>query len=236
MWQALYEEVNSDDFIIVAVAEESRGLETAQEFIDEASPTFVCLIDKNHIVADLYNMVNVPNSVWIDENGKIVRPAETTGSHDAWRSMNREDMSMTDDVTKLIASAQKTYMDAVKDWALNGANSKHAFDDAAAKAHLKLPSKEIALAHANFRLGVHLMQQGDTAEGDEFLKTASVLHPDSWNMYRQAMNLREIGEMGFAADVVKNKIAKLNERECEISQIPKIVDDLAKCGTIMVYV
>ena len=200
MWQALYADVKDQDFMVIAVAQESRGAETAKEFIDEASPEYLCLIDENHLVADLFNMVNVPNSVWIDENGKIVRPSETTGSHDTWRSMNREDMSMSDEAAELTAKAQTTYMDAVKDWAVNGAESKHAFDDAAAKAHLALPSKEVALAHANFRLGVFLHQQGNEAEGSEFLKTAIELHPDSWNMYRQAMNLKEIGPMGFAAD------------------------------------
>ena len=200
VWQAVYEEVQHEDFLIIAVAEESRGLDTAKEFIDEASPSYLCLIDKNHLVADLYNMVNVPNSVWIDENGKIVRPAETTGSHDAWRSMNREDLSMSDEATALVANAQQTYMDAVKDWAINGANSKHAFDDAAAKAHLNLPSEKTALAHANFHLGVYLRQNGNEVEGDLFLRTATDLHPDSWNMFRQTMNLKEIGPMGFAAD------------------------------------
>lgn len=200
VWQAVYDEVKDQDFMIIAVAEESRGAETAKEFIAEASPGYVCLIDEHHLVADLFNMVNVPNSVWIDENGKIVRPSETAGSHDAWRAMNREDMSMPDESAAIAEKAQQTYMGAVKDWAVNGAQSKHAFDSAGAKAHLKLPSEETALAHANFRLGVYLRQHGNESEGDAFLKTATELHPDSWNMFRQAMNLRELGPMGLAAD------------------------------------
>lgn len=200
VWQALYEEVKDQNFMIIAVAEESRGANTAKEFIAEAAPDYVCLIDENHLVADLYNMVNVPNSVWIDEQGKIVRPSETGGSHDAWRAMNRADMSMPDNSAAIAEKAQKTYVGAVKDWALNGAKSKHVFDDAAARAHLQLPSQEVALAHASFRLGLFLRQHGNEAEGDAFLKTATDLHPDSWNMFRQAMNLRELGPMGLAAD------------------------------------
>ena len=34
------------------------------------------LIDKYHIVADLYGIVNVPAAVWVDEDSKIVRPAD----------------------------------------------------------------------------------------------------------------------------------------------------------------
>jgi hypothetical protein len=196
----MYEQVKDQNFIILAIAEESRGAETAREWIELAKPTYITLIDREHHVADLYNMVNVPQAVWIDEAGRIVRPAETAGSHDAWRSMSREDMSMSDDVVALISKAQTTYVDAVRDWAINGAASRHAFNPAQARAHLELPSENVALANANFRLGFYLREHGKAAEGDAFMKTASDLRPESWNIYRQAMNLREIGPMGFAAD------------------------------------
>lgn len=200
MWQALYQDVGSDDFMIIAVAEESRGAETAREWIEAASPDYLCLIDREHHVADLYNMVNVPQAVWIDEDGRIVRPAETAGSHDGWRSMDRTDMSMSDKVVELMAKAQTTYVDAVRDWAVNGAASKHALDAGAARDHLQLPDTDVALANASFRLGTYLYENGNTAEGDALLQQASELRPDSWNIYRQAMNLRAPGPMGLSAD------------------------------------
>lgn len=200
MWQALYNDVKNEDFIIVAVAEESRGADTAREFIEQAGATFVTLIDREHHVADLYNMVNVPESVWIDEHGNIVRPAETAGSHDGWRSMDRADMSMPDASAAVIAKAQETYVAAVRDWAVNGAASKHAFSPEQARAHLDLPSDNVALANANFRLGRYLDSIGRKDEAQAFLKTASDLRPESWNIFRQAMNLKELGPMGLAAD------------------------------------
>ena len=200
MWQALYDEVKNQDFMIIAVAEESRGADTAREWIDAAKPAYLTLIDREHHVADLYNMVNVPQAVWIDEQGRIVRPAETAGSHDSWRSMNREDMSMPETSAAITAKAQKTYVDAVRDWAINGAASKHAFTPAQARAHLELPADNVALANANFRLGFYLREHGKVDEGDAFMKVAVDLRPESWNIYRQAMNLREIGPMGFAAN------------------------------------
>lgn len=63
MWQALYDEVKDADFMIIAVAEESRGADTAREWIEAAQPGYVTLIDREHHVADLYNMVNVPQAV-----------------------------------------------------------------------------------------------------------------------------------------------------------------------------
>jgi len=196
----MYEEVKDENFIIIAVAEESRGAETAREFIELAHPTYVTLIDKEHHVADLYNMVNVPQAVWIDEQGRIVRPAETAGSHDGWRSMDRADMSMPDESAAIIAKAQETYVDAVRDWAVNGARSRHAFSSEGAAAHLNLPDENVALANANFRLGRYLDSIGKKDEAQTFLKTASDLRPESWNIYRQAMNLKAIGPMGLAAD------------------------------------
>lgn len=196
----MYDDVKDQDFIIIAVAEESRGAQTAREFIDEAKPTYVTLIDREHHVADLYNMVNVPQSVWIDEQGRIVRPTETAGSHDSWRAMNREDMSLPDESAAIIAKAQETYVNAVRDWAINGAASKHVYNREQARAHLQLPNAKIALANANFRLGRYLHDQGKTDEAAALFKTASDLRPESWNIYRQAMNLKELGPMGLAAD------------------------------------
>ena len=200
MWQALYEDLKNEDFVIIAVAEESRGAHTAREWIELAKPSYPVLIDTEHRVADLYNMVNVPQAVWIDEQGHIVRPAETAGSHDAWRARNRADGSLPAAAATLAEHAKQTYMDAVRDWALHGAASRHAYTPAQARAHLALPSDTVALANAQFRLGVYLRQQGNHAEGDALLMSASALRPESWNIYRQAMNLREIGPQGFAAD------------------------------------
>ena len=43
-------------------------------------------------------------------------------------------------------------------------------------------------------------EAGNAGDGDAFLQAAVDLRPESWNIYRQAMNLREVGPMGFAAD------------------------------------
>ena len=74
--------------MIVAVAEESRGAEHARQWIEQAKAEYWCLIDAEHHVAELYGMVNVPQAVWIDEAGRIVRPPENAGSTDHFRMMD----------------------------------------------------------------------------------------------------------------------------------------------------
>ena len=43
----------------------------------------------------------------------------------------------------------------------------------------------MALADANFRLGVWLRRNGRADEAAPFLAEASRLHPDSWNIWRR---------------------------------------------------
>src|SRR5882762_927419 len=74
--------------MVVAVAEESRGAEHARPWIEQARSGYWQLIDTEHRLSDLYNLVNVPQAVWIDAQGNIVRPPETAGSTDHFRRMD----------------------------------------------------------------------------------------------------------------------------------------------------
>jgi len=184
VWQKLYEALESRNFAIVAVAMDSRA-DAARPWIEAAAPTYPCLIDRHHRVAELYNMVNVPQAVWIDENGRIVRPTETAGAYEGFRKMDRATGTMPDEVAAVTSGAKRTYVDAVRDWVINDRASIHAFDPAQAKAHLSLPTETIAAAHAHFRLGQHLLGRGRDAEARRHFEEARRLHPDSWNIWRQ---------------------------------------------------
>ena len=151
MWQQLFDSLKTQKFMIVAVAEESRGAEHARPWIEQAGAQYWCLIDTDHRVADRYGMVNVPQAVWIDEAGRVVRPAENAGSTDHWRRRDPTTgtMSAADQAARLVA--RQHYLDAVKDWVLTG---KYALaGDAARRAQPRI-TPEIAQAAAHFRLGV----------------------------------------------------------------------------------
>ena len=88
MWQALYEELAAQNFVVIAVAMDSREGD-ALPWIEAAQPTYPTLIDREHLMAELFGVVNVPQAIWIDEAGRIVRPAEAAGAYEGFRKMNR---------------------------------------------------------------------------------------------------------------------------------------------------
>ena len=171
-------------FTVLAVAMDQP--ETARPWIEAAAATYPCLIDRDHYLADLYNMVNVPQAVWIDEEGRVVRPPETAGSMDAFRAMDRKTFTIPDEVMAERNRVKAQYFDAVRDWVLHGSASVHAMNATRAAEKLKRPDATIAEAHARFHLGRYLLREGREAEAQVEMAEASRLHPDSWAMWRQA--------------------------------------------------
>jgi hypothetical protein len=207
VWQQLFDSLKDQNFMIVAVAEESRGAEHARPWIEQAKPTYWNLIDTEHRVAALYGMVNVPQSVWIDATGHIVRGPETAGSTDHFRLMDRTTRSLAPEHAAARTAARTAYLDAVRAWVLT---DRYALDADAARSALPRITSEIALAHAHFRLGVWLRAHGKPAEGDRHLAEASRLHPDSWNMWRQAADLNEVGKA--SGDAFWARVEALGDR------------------------
>ena len=191
MWQNLQDELSNRNFTVVAVAMDVP--EAARPWIEAAKPTYPCLIDRGHHVAELYNMVNVPQATWIDETGRIVRPPENAGSSDAFRDMDRATGQMSAEQVAERARMKSAYVGAVRDWVLNGETSKHVLDAAAARVRVRLPDGSIAQAHAHFRLAQYLVRKGKTDEAAEHFARASRLHPDSWTIWRQAAEKNETG-------------------------------------------
>lgn len=190
VWQALYEELRHESFMVVAVAEESCGAQTARPWIEQAKAEYWCLIDTEHRVGDLYGLVNVPQAVWIDERDRIVRPPEVAGSTNTQRHMDRKTYAMPPEIRAARVAAKKAYMDAIKAWVRTG---EHALPQDEAKRRLPRITPAIAQAQAHFRLGVWLSANGKKKEGERHFAQASRLHPDSWSIWRQAAELAEPG-------------------------------------------
>jgi hypothetical protein len=191
VWQALYTELAPKGFLPIAVAFDSAGNPAAEPWIKAANPTYPCVIDRRHIVAELYDMVNVPNAVWIDEDGKIVRPSEPAGSSDAFRKMDHTTFSIPPDALADLQAKRATYLNALRDWVDKGAKSKFALDEKEVLRRMHTPSDDHVLAAANFRLGEYLVEQGHKEAAQKYFEEAKRLRPESWNYKRQAWSLED---------------------------------------------
>jgi hypothetical protein len=179
VWQRLFNELKDQGFMVITVAMDSRGVDAVRGIIEKAKTTYTSLVDRDHVVSELYNMVNVPQAVWIDEEGMIVRPTEVSG---AAISLNLKKMRRTREI----------YCDAVRDWVAKGRDSEHVYSKAEARERMPEFTEDIATAHANFHLGQHLWNAGNQKEGAAFLQQAVDLNPDSWNFFRQMKNLKHV--------------------------------------------
>jgi hypothetical protein len=152
------------------------------------------LIDEKHIVAELYNMTNVPMAVWIDESGRVVRPAEPAGATDGFRSMDRSTFQMDRETAEKGRTARKRYVDALRDWVEKGDVSAYALRPEEIRGRIGGLSETDALAAANFRLGHHLRQLGFSDDARRYFSEARRLCPERWNYVRQALELEESGK------------------------------------------
>ena len=191
VWQALYQELEAKNFVPIAVAFDSAGNLAAEPWIKAANPTYPCLIDTRHIVAELYDMVNVPNAVWIDEGGKIVRPSEPAGVTDGFRTMDHKTFAMPQSAIDEMTAKRTAYQNALRDWVANGANCRFALSEAGALRRMHTPDDDRVRAAANFRLGQFLHETGRAAAAVKYLDEARRLRPESWNYKRQAMSLQD---------------------------------------------
>jgi hypothetical protein len=196
VWEDLQTCVFDAPFVVIAVAEEGRGAEQARPWIEKAKPSYPCLIDENHVVSALYGMVNVPQCVWIDERGVIVRPPETAGSTDHFRKMDLTTRTLAPELLAERNAARTAYLNAVRTWIRTG---KHALPGDEARARLPVITPEMAMADALFRLALHLRRQGQESEAAEHFAEASRLHPESWCIFRDAQALEPSGLAGGQA-------------------------------------
>ncbi|MGD9647179.1 MAG: redoxin domain-containing protein [Pirellulales bacterium] len=171
-WQKFYEEMSGRNFQIVAVAQDTGGEKVARKFYDKAQATFTSLVDPHHTVSGLYQMVNVPSGVWIDEEGRMVRPPEVAYSH----TMQVLTVKLPGD----------EYVAALRDWIEKGAESKYALSPEQLRKRLAPADGQAGLAEANFKLGVFLHEQGDDDDAKRYWGEAQRLAPDNWNYHRQA--------------------------------------------------
>lgn len=152
-------------------AAQDSDVAAARRFYAQANTEFPSLIDTRHRVSALYDLVNVPAAVWIDEGGQIVRI--DSGAYVKKRHLVGVDVG------------SDRYLPALRDWVAHGASSRYARAPEDIAAKLAAPTREEALAEASFALGAYFQEQGDRARANAYWERAQELAPDNWNYYRQ---------------------------------------------------
>jgi tetratricopeptide (TPR) repeat protein len=191
-WQAIYQELKSKNFEIISAAQDTNGVKDAGPWIAAAKPAYTALIDETHLVSKLYSMVNVPTGVWINEQGRIVRPNEVAFVDDRFKNFTGLDSA--------------PYLRALKDWVENGDRSIYVMGEEKLQKKLAVKDPNFIQASAEFGLAERLYKTGHLAEAIPHFKEAQRLNPESWNYKRQAYALsdakRDYGTT-FLEEVIK---------------------------------
>src|SRR5262249_26600023 len=159
------------------IAQDTGGLKDAGPWIIAAKPDYTALIDDKHLVTQLYNMVNVPTAVWINEKGMIVRPNEVAYVDNRYKALHGIDAG--------------PYLDAIRDWVANWDRSVFVMNEKEVKERLSPQSLERSQADAEFALAEYLYKNGHGEDAIAHFKEAQRLDPDNWNYKRQAWALSD---------------------------------------------
>jgi hypothetical protein len=198
VWQELRQRLHPDGLEIVTVALDSEGPDAARPFVEQAHAEHPSLIDVGHLVDELFGVVNVPNGVWIDEEGMIVRPAEPAfpGRNPILETFKDLDVSslppeMADTINeaKKIKTDPEGYLAMLEDWVALGSSSRYALSPDEVVGRSQPRSHEVAEAAAHFELGQHLHALGHLETAQAHWREAHRLQPDNWTYRRQAWNL-----------------------------------------------
>jgi tetratricopeptide (TPR) repeat protein len=199
VWQELRSELHPRGLEIVAVALDVDP-EQARPFIEQSGAEHPSLVDRGHLLDELFGVVNVPNGVWIDERGMIVRPAEPAhpGRNPVTESFRSIDLStVPPDVAEVLVEARKIesepelYVAMLRDWVEHGADSRYALDADDVVRRSRPRDRAHALAAAEFELGEHLHAAGDHDAAIPHWREAHRNDPENWTYKRNAWNFED---------------------------------------------
>jgi len=188
------------------VSLELSGPGASRALIEAALPEHPALLDPTHQMSALFGVVNIPNVIWVDEAGMIVRPPEP-----GWPS---ERPAMPGDMFAAIpelgaaptappppedgpgqwdvlGSGQDrgTYADALRDWVVKGADSVFALSPNEVVTRSQPRTTDVSAGAAHFELASQLWREGDRNKAIAHFNECHRLHPDNWTYRRQAWSL-----------------------------------------------
>jgi len=174
-WQGLADELADEGLRVFAVALDDDPEDVRPFTGDIRMPV---LLDRQHVLSELYAVSNVPTVVWIDEEGTIVRPNGVAFG--------------TDTFAQFTGVSSGPHLDAVRRWVRHGELPMSPKE--AAGAVRDLDDDEID-ARLHFRVGAEARRRGHDAAAERHLRRAGELAPMDFSVRRAAMPL--LGEDPF---------------------------------------
>lgn len=161
-WKQLADEL-ADDVQIITVALD-EDVDAVKPWVQPDLPTAV---DPEHRLSDVFGLVNVPSTVWLDEEGRVVKPPTIAPGDDQFLEFTQ-------------VSADQHH-DALRAWARGGAAP--AVDD-------PVDDEDLRLARAVRRLAAWLHRNGHVELAEQQFEKAVALAPLDFSIRRASMPLR----------------------------------------------
>ncbi len=200
-------ELAPQGFELFSVAMDTGGAEAAAPFAQGVD--FPVVVDRAHVLGELFGVVNVPSGIWVDEQGTVVRPPET--AYPARPTFAEIDLDDPEVLARLPESAVRrlravqpelgrmrlqpeAYVAALRDWVLHGSASRYALspEEVLERSAPRLPGE--AEAAAAFALGQHLHRTGRSERAVHWFRESHRLAPDNWTYRRQAWTFADPGQ------------------------------------------
>ena len=172
-WAELAEELRGLEVDLVTVALDDNA-EAVAKWAAKA-PGLPVALDAEHRVSDLFGVVNVPSTVWLEADGTVAKPPTIAPGDDRFR-----------DFTEIDSTA---HHEALRTWARTGATPEPPpVED----------SEPVRAARAERRLAAHLARAGLREAAERHFARAVELAPLDFSIRRASMRAR--GQDPFGAE------------------------------------
>lgn len=161
-WKKLADEL-ADDVQIVTVAMD-EDVEAVRPWLQPDLPT---VVDPEHRLSDVFGLVNVPSTVWLDEDGRVVKPPTIAPGDDQFLEFTQVDADR--------------HHDALRAWARGGG---------APVVEDPVDDEDLRLARTVRRLAAWLHRHGHLELAEEQFEKAVALAPLDFSIRRASMPLR----------------------------------------------
>jgi hypothetical protein len=178
------EELHPFGFEVVDVCLEMGGSEIARRYVDQAASKHPSLIDEAHLMDARFGVTNIPQALWIDEAGSIVRPPEPATCPPVGAAAERS--------VELVGDREfrEKYVARLRDWVMNGTESRYALPPDEVISRSQPRSLALSEAAAHFELAQHIWrQEGLSQRALAHFNAAHELQPANITYKRQAYSV-----------------------------------------------